>query len=110
MKKIKISEDFSKTPGGRLIIEGDYSGEEFREKILLPKFEEAEKNKEELLIDFNDTYGFATSFLEEAFGGLVRKYNKENVLKVIKIKSDDDETVPLLINKYVKAAEDKKRK
>ena len=29
MLKIKVSSDFSKTPGGRLKIEGYYSGEEF---------------------------------------------------------------------------------
>ena len=31
---ITISKDFSETPGGRYILEGNFSDEEFREKIL----------------------------------------------------------------------------
>lgn len=36
--KIKISKDYSKTPGGRFKSEGAYSGEDFRESILFPKY------------------------------------------------------------------------
>lgn len=41
--KIKISKDYSKTPGGRFKSEGAYSGEDFRESILFPKYNEAKK-------------------------------------------------------------------
>ena len=47
----------------------------------------------------------ANSFLEEAFGGLVRNHNKKDVLKVIEIISNDDVTIPSLIKKYVQEAE-----
>ena len=107
MVKIKICDDFSEAPGGRYIQEGEHSGEEFRDNILLPKFEEAEKNNEMLEIDFDGGFGFGTSFLEEAFGGLVREHHKKNVLKVIKIISTEDEMIPELITKYVKDAEAK---
>ena len=103
--RIKISDDYSKTPGGRYKDEGPYSGEEFRENLLLDAYEKCEHNNEKLEIDFDDCFGFATSFLEEAFGGLVRNHNKKDVLKVIEIISNDDVTIPSLIKKYVQEAE-----
>ena len=106
MIKIKICDDFTDVPGGRYIKEGEYSGEAFRDNILIKKFCEAEKNGNKLLIDFDGCYGFSTSFLEEAFGGMVRVYKKTNILELIKIVSNEDETIEPLIKKYVKAAED----
>ncbi len=108
MMTIQICKDFSDTPGGRYIREGEYSGEKFREEILLPKYNEAEKVGEKLSIDFDGCYGFGTSFLEEAFGGLVRNHGKEKVLDRLLIVSKEDETIPGLIEKYVKEAEAKK--
>lgn len=105
MVEIKISRDFSDTPGGRGISEGKFSGEEFRETILKDKYNEAESKNEKLCIDFDGCFGFGTSFLEEAFGGLVRKYKKRGVLQRIIIISDEDRTIPININKYVKDAE-----
>ena len=63
MVKIKLSTDFSATPGGRLITEGDFSGELFRDNLLLEKYEEAERNNTLLEVDFDDCYGVGTSFL-----------------------------------------------
>ncbi len=34
---LKISEDYSETPGGRYIKEGKFSGEDFRNTHLIPK-------------------------------------------------------------------------
>lgn len=102
---LKISDDFSKTPGGRLKDEGEFSGEEFRDTILLPAYEQCEENGETLEINFDDCIAFATSFLEEAFGGLVRKYGKSNVMNRIRLISHDDDSIPFLIEKYVNEAE-----
>ena len=41
---IKVATEYSKTPGGRTRKDGPYSGEDFRETILIPKYEEAKKN------------------------------------------------------------------
>lgn len=103
--KIKISTDFSDIPSGRTIAEGDHSGEEFRDTILIQKYNEAEYNNDILEINFDDCYGFGTSFLEEAFGGLVRKYHKHGILNRIKIISTEDETIPGNIKKYIEDAE-----
>lgn len=74
---ISIANDFSKTPGPREKIEGDFSGESFREEVLEPKFNEALKENRIIEINLDGTFGYGTSFLEEAFGGLIRKYKKE---------------------------------
>lgn len=105
MIEISIKEDFSSTPGGRFIKEGSFSGEQFREELLLPQYERAEKNNENLRINFDGCFGFATSFLEEAFGGLVRIHHKRDVFSRLVIVSNDDETIPILINKYITSAE-----
>ena len=104
MIRIKISKDFSETPGGRLIEEGDFSGELFRDSILIQKYEEAEKQDTQLEIDFDDCYGVGTSFLEEAFGGLARKYHKHGILKRITVIAMEDETIPDNIKKFVEKA------
>lgn len=102
---INICKDFSETLGARYRREGLYSGEEFRESILIPKFKEAIKNNEDLMIDLDGGYGYPTSFLEEAFGGLARKFKdrcKSNLmLKTLKFKSDDEPSLIDEIEKYI---------
>ena len=66
---IRIAEAFSPYPGPRYAKLGDYSGEEFREEILIP----ALKKGGPLTVDLDGTKGYGSSFLEEAFGGAVRK-------------------------------------
>lgn len=92
---INIAADYSKTPGGRLIAEGPYSGEEFREKHLSPKFEEAIRTGEKLTVNLDGGFGYATSFLEEAFGGLARITKNRRLLE-IEIISEEE---PALIDK-----------
>ena len=73
--RIKISSDFSKAPGPRYAAEGKHSGQEFREQILYPKVLDALKSGVTLTIELDGTFGYGTSFLEEAFGGLIRENN-----------------------------------
>lgn len=65
---INIALDFSDVPGGRFPADGEFSGETFREKYLVPRLDANE------IIDvvLDNTEGMGSSFLEEAFGGLVR--------------------------------------
>jgi len=65
--------DFCKYPGGRYAKDGKYSGEDFRENYLKPAFEKAEL----VVVDLSGVPGFGSSFLEEAFGGLVRALDAE---------------------------------
>lgn len=72
MVKLSILRDFSRVPGPRYISEGAFSGELFRKEILLPKVLEAIKSNDKLEINLDGVSGYGTSFLEEAFGGLIR--------------------------------------
>jgi hypothetical protein len=66
--KLSIAKDFSAFPAGRYVADGPYPGERFRE-VLVARLNAGEK----LIVDLDGTMGYGSSFLEEAFGGLVRK-------------------------------------
>lgn len=99
--EICISKDFSATPGSRYINEGKYSGEEFRETLLKPKFIEAKNNKEKLIIYLDGGYGYPTSFLEEAFGGLARMYNPKEIISTLSFVSEDEPSIIDEIKNYI---------
>lgn len=65
---LAIASDFSPTPGGRYRQHGPWSGEQFRDDYLVPALQSARH----VTVLLDDTAGYAGSFLEEAFGGLVR--------------------------------------
>ena len=67
--EISIAKEFSRTPGGRFRFMGPDSGEEFRE-ILLKALKKKPPQQVTVIVDGVEGYG--SSFLEEAFGGLVR--------------------------------------
>lgn len=106
MTKIIVAKDFSDTPGGRYINEGEFSGELFRKQLLASRYQEALDLGEKLIIDFDGCFGYATSFLEESFGGLVRERGEKGILNHMKFISNDDLTLPDSIEKYVKKAEE----
>ena len=95
MITINIATDYTKTPGGRFISEGEYSGQDFREKVLKPKFLEALENNDQLTVILDGGYGYATSFLEEAFGGLAREMRNSKIKDIIIISEEE----PQLISK-----------
>lgn len=72
LQVLKVSTEFSDIPGPRYIREGLYSGEDFRERLLLPRLQACIEKEDTLQIDLDGTQGYGTSFLEEAFGGLIR--------------------------------------
>ena len=105
---IKISTEFSETPGARYKSEGPYSGEEFRETVLEPKFNEAKEKREKLFVDLDGGYGYPTSFLEEAFGGLARVYDSADVLKILEFISKDEPSLIDEIREYISLAKEKR--
>jgi STAS-like domain of unknown function (DUF4325) len=104
MKTIKIATDYSETPLGRYQEDGDYNGARFREEFLRP----ALQNEDQVEVDIDDVEGYGSSFLDEAFGGLVREgyFNAGDLQKRLKIKcTDPDYTIYRdLIWKYVREA------
>lgn len=89
---INISKDFSSIPGARYPEEGDFSGQDFRTRILYPKLDEAIKNNTSLTVILDGTAGLGTSFLEESFGGLIRenKLKYDDIIKTLVIISNED--------------------
>lgn len=100
---IYVCTDFSETPGARYRSEGNFSGEEFRESLLVPKFLEAIQAGEKLTINLDGGYGYPTSFLEEAFGGLARAYGAQVVLDTLEFISLDEPALIHEIEGYIKA-------
>lgn len=109
--ELKIAKDFSKTPGARYKEEGDFSGEEFRENVLYPKYKEARKNGFGLIINLDGTAGLGTSFLEESFGGLIRtnKINYDEILEYIQFVSEENPDYIEEIKGYLKDAYEKEK-
>ena len=98
---INVAKDFSRTPGSRFYTDGPYSGEAFREAILKPAFEEALQSNSKLKIIFDGGYGYAPSFLEEAFGGLARLFGADEVLSTIVMVSEEEPGMYERIKKIV---------
>lgn len=65
---IKVAE-FSKTPYGRTEEDGAYNGKRFRLQYLKPAYQSSD---EKISVDFNGTVPPGSSFLDEAFAGLIR--------------------------------------
>jgi hypothetical protein len=68
-KIITIGTDYTTAPGGRYRIHGEFSGEDFRENVLVPALQQFNR----VTVFLDGTAGYAGSFLEEAFGGLIRE-------------------------------------
>lgn len=105
----KIAKEYTDLPGGRYRYMSLYSGEDFRDLILIKLINKCIKNKEPLILDLDGAYGYPYSFIEEVFGGLVRKYNfSYSTLKdILYFISIDDKDLPDEIFKIIKDNDEK---
>jgi hypothetical protein len=86
MITVSVASQFSKHPAGRNNQDGNYSGERFRRRFLV----EPLRNGQAVTINFNGVRGCGSSFLDEAFGGLVRDgLDAGKIKQLIKIESND---------------------
>lgn len=69
---IDVASAFSPYPSGRVLTDGQHNGERFRSEFLAPALRAALKSGEKVIVDIDGVRSFGSSFLEEAFGGLVR--------------------------------------
>lgn len=101
MKTIQIGRDYSNAPAGRYRSDGPYSGERFRDDILLPSMAQ----EDVVEVDLSGVAGYGSSFLEEVFGGLVRKWGgtKEELISKLKVVATDPrkECYRLRVEKYM---------
>lgn len=101
-KPISIAKDFARSTGGRVPEEGPNSGQEFRDNILVPALK---KFAGEIVVDLDGTDGYGSSFLEEAFGGLVRLgFNAKELQDRFIFISNDDPTYEEEIRQYINEA------
>jgi hypothetical protein len=103
-KTINIAQDFSRAPGGRYRAHGPHSGEEFRDDFIVPALKSADR----VIITLDGAAGYAGSFLEEAFGGLVRvsKLPYEELQRRLEVKAIDSRYAVYvrMANQYLKDA------
>jgi hypothetical protein len=84
MRTFSIARQFNPHPGGRLRKTGPGSGEAFREDHLVRLL----ASPEPIELDLDGTSGFPSSFLDEAFGGLVRiGYSKDQLRQQFRFKA-----------------------
>ncbi|WJD61540.1 STAS-like domain-containing protein [Pseudomonas kurunegalensis] len=70
--KPEITLDVSKytdTPIGRDALDGPKNGSDYRDNYVIPALDDYQRVK----LDFTKTMGTTPSFLEEIFGGIIRK-------------------------------------
>lgn len=97
---IFVARQFSRFPAGRFHADGPFSGQAFRERFLIP----AMRTGKSFLVELDGTAGFGSSFLEEAFGGLVRAgFQATGILALMKLHSTDESIVEE-IQDYIKNA------
>lgn len=100
MITIQLAKEFSRYPAGRNTKDGPFSGELFRKKFLEPNL----KVHDELIIELDGARGYGSSFLEEAFGGLVRAgYSIEDLKKRLTIRAAN-ESLAVEIFDYIERA------
>lgn len=90
MKTISVLEDFSEFPALRHCNISDESGEKFYHNVLNIAFKEAYENNEKLTVNLDETAGYASSFLDEAFGNLVYDFTLDVVESKIEIISKQE--------------------
>ena len=105
--RIVIATDFTTTPGARYRKDGDFSGEEFLEDMLLPKFEKAVSDGYILWIDLDKVWGYPSSFVSGSFGKLSVAKGADSVLKHINFKSDEN---PIRLEKILAEIKNPRRK
>src|SRR5690349_18098213 len=83
---VDVGKHFTRYPAGRTATDGPYSGEIFRDRFLRPSLD----RHEPIVVKLDSALGYGSSFLEEAFGGLVRLgYSKDEILALVKLDTED---------------------
>ena len=88
LKVLDCKEDYA-YEGPRYIRLGPESGEEFRDNFFIPWLNK-NANEKDLYVDFEGTIVYTPSFLEETFGGAIRK-RYANQVKDLKFLNLPDE-------------------
>jgi hypothetical protein len=103
-KSVSLARDFSRFPGPRFIKQGPHSGELFRRKLL-----DWLKRYDRIVVDLDGTTGIGSSFIDEAFGGLIfaEGMSREDVRKRVRVRSRLDESYLIEFEDSVRRAKAK---
>lgn len=101
-KLISIARDFSRDPGPRFKDQGVHSGEAFR-ALLVSLLDQYER----VIVDLDGTSGIGSSFIDEAFGGLIfaEKMTLAEVRRRVVVKSAQDESYRFDFEEAIEQAE-----
>ncbi len=93
--KLDVAREFTTAPGARLRSEGEHSAEEFRYRLLAPRLRTVLSEWGTLTVNLDGTAGYAASFLEEAFGGLIREegFTQTELKLGLKFVSEEDRSI-----------------
>ena len=106
---LDVADQFSKRPFGRYRADGEErSAEAFRDTLLIP----AILRHEHVTVDLSGTNYYGSSFLEETFGGLVRKiraradlnFTQDDLNKRLKIVHTKLSSIEKEANQYIQKA------
>jgi hypothetical protein len=98
-QKIKLMiMDYSTSPGPRYSNQGDDSGEDFYHKRLNEAFNHAISSDQKLEINLDGPDGYASSFLDEAFGNLVYDFGLDTVKSNLTVLSDEEPEWVTMLN------------
>lgn len=99
---INVVKDFNRRPYGRYPSDGDGCGQFFRENILVG----ALKAHEKVHVDLTGYNRYGRSFLDEAFGGLIREsgFSGSEVKSKLTYSHDLVKSIESLIDERIEAA------
>lgn len=92
---LNIGKDFSLDPGGRFIGDGEHSAELFREDYLKPKIMQLKAGEKLTIILDEGVEAYSSTFLIEAFGGLVKYgyFTSDLLLNLLDLKFADSDFI-----------------
>lgn len=98
----RVAKEFALLPAGRYKTDGSHTGEHFREKLndLLSQYNEP------IEVNFDGVLGVGSSFLEEAFAGLIRAgiLSKQDFGNRILVVANDNPAITEKIHRYIQDA------
>lgn len=102
MTEVLLANQFSPYLGGRYRDDGPWSGQQFREDYLVPWLTDAIRDHQRIVLVLDGVAGVPSSFLEEAFGGLLRNthWTLAQVKSALKLEASDPDLWP-----YVRLAD-----
>jgi len=85
---IDLAREFSPYPSGRFAGDSEFNGTRFRVEFLEPALRAAKESHQKVTVDIDGVRSFGSSFLEEAFAGLIRLgvYRRDDLRDLLEVR------------------------